>query len=57
MWATLKLDREIWRINQSSEVLTKAKGNVQPLHVKPKVRTNEMLYDLVSLAKAKEEAL
>jgi hypothetical protein len=43
IWATLRLAREIWRINQSCEVLTKAMGNVQPLWVKPKVRTNEML--------------
>jgi hypothetical protein len=27
----LRLAREIWRINQSCEVLTKARGNVQPL--------------------------
>jgi hypothetical protein len=47
IWATLRLSREIWRINQSCEVLTKARGNVQPLRVKPKVGTNEMLYDLV----------
>jgi len=41
--ATLRLAMEIWRINQSCEVLTKARGNVQPLWVKPKVKTNEML--------------
>jgi hypothetical protein len=28
---------------QSCEVLTKIRGNLQPLKVKPKVRTNEML--------------
>jgi hypothetical protein len=31
MWATLRLAREIWRINQSCEVLTKSRRNVQPL--------------------------
>jgi hypothetical protein len=48
IWVTLRLAREIWRINQSCEVLTKAKGNIQPLRVKPKVRMNEMLYDPLS---------
>jgi hypothetical protein len=31
IWATLRLSREIWRINKSFEVLTKARGNIQPL--------------------------
>ena len=43
IWATLRLAREIWRINQSCEVLTKARGNIQPLWIKPKVKTNKML--------------